>query len=43
MLQSVNNISTVGMRHFQVARTLRDIEINSTFIITVVQPKKAFG
>jgi len=42
MLQSVNNISTVGMRHFQVARTLRDIEINSTFIITVVQPKKAF-
>lgn len=42
MVESINNISTVGMRHYQVAKTLRDIEQNSTFVMTVVEPKKAF-
>ena len=43
MVKSINNISTIGMRHYQVAKTLRDIELNSTFVMTFVEPKKAFG
>lgn len=42
MVESINNISTIGMRHFQVAKTLRDIEQNSTFVMSVIEPKKAF-
>lgn len=42
MVESINNVTTIGMRHYQVAKTLRDIELNSTFVMKVVEPKKAF-
>lgn len=42
VVQSINNISTIGMRHFQVAKTLRELELNSTFVMSLVEPKKAF-
>nr|XP_002123731.1 PDZ domain-containing protein GIPC1 [Ciona intestinalis] len=41
-IESIDNVSTVGTRHFQVAKQLKDIPLNTTFLLTLVEPKKGF-
>ncbi|CAG2104671.1 unnamed protein product [Medioppia subpectinata] len=39
-IEKINNESMVGLRHFEVAKTLKDIELGSTFIIRLIEPFK---
>nr|CAB3249079.1 PDZ domain-containing protein GIPC1 [Phallusia mammillata] len=41
-VQSICGQSTVGSRHFQVAKQLKEIPLNTTFEMVLVEPQKAF-
>lgn len=42
-IESINGISMVGSRHFEVARTLKELPVGETFTLSIVQPRRAFG
>ncbi|ESN97268.1 hypothetical protein HELRODRAFT_85810 [Helobdella robusta] len=43
-IEKINNVSVVGSRHFEVAKMLKEIPVNSTFSLRVVEPEKSdFG
>ncbi|CAG2162788.1 unnamed protein product [Oppiella nova] len=39
-IEKINNESMVGLRHFEVAKTLKDIKLGTTFIIRLIEPFK---
>ncbi|CAK8675839.1 PDZ domain-containing protein GIPC1-like [Clavelina lepadiformis] len=43
LIEAIDDKSTVGVRHFQVARHLKDIPVGTTFNVTLMEPKKAFN
>ena len=43
LIEAIDDKSTVGVRHFQVARHLKDIPVGTTFNVTLMEPKKAFS
>ena len=43
LIEAIDHQSTVGCRHYQVAKMLKDIELGTTFDLTIVEPQKAFG
>lgn len=42
-IESIQDKNLVGSRHFEVAKTLKEIPLNTTFQMTLVEPRKAFG
>ena len=43
-IEKINDNSMLGRRHFEVAKTLKEIPLNSTFTLRLVEPEKsAFG
>jgi len=40
-IEKINDMSTVGCRHFEVAKALKDIPVGSTFTLRVVEPMKS--
>ncbi|XP_077980896.1 PDZ domain-containing protein GIPC1-like [Glandiceps talaboti] len=42
-VESINGKSMVGCRHFEVARTLKELPQGGTFTMTLVEPRKAFA
>ena len=43
LIESIDLQSTIGCRHFNVAKLLKDIPLDTIFKITLVEPQKAFG
>lgn len=43
-IEKINDNSMIGRRHFEVAKTLKEIPLNNTFTLRLVEPEKsAFG
>jgi len=43
-IEKINGVSTVGMRHFEVAKMLKDLPRDASFLLRVVEPiKSGFG
>ena len=42
-IEAINQQSTIGFRHYQVAKILKNIPMGSTFTLYLVEPQKAFG
>lgn len=43
-IEKINGISTVGMRHFEVAKMLKELPKGAAFLLRVVEPiKSGFG
>lgn len=40
---SINNNNIEGLRHFDVARMLRDLPINEKIVFEITEPKRGFG
>ena len=40
-IEKINNMSMVGLRHFEVAKALKDIPQGTTFTLRVVEPLKS--
>lgn len=40
-IEKLNGINVIGKRHYEVARMLKDIPTNSTFILRLVEPVKS--
>lgn len=40
-IEKINGISTVGMRHFEVAKMLKDLPRSAAFLFRVVEPMKS--
>ncbi|XP_038601539.1 PDZ domain-containing protein GIPC2 [Tachyglossus aculeatus] len=41
-IDSINGKSIVGLRHFEVAKILKELEKDQTFTLKLIEPKKAF-
>ena len=42
-VEEINGRSLVGCRHYEVAKILKELPMNATFSMSLVEPKKAFG
>lgn len=42
-IESINGENVVGCRHYDVARKLRDVPVDSEIVFGLVKPLKAFG
>lgn len=42
MIESINGKNLIGSRHFEVARTLKELPRGKTFILKLCEPRKAF-
>lgn len=42
-IHSINGENVVGSRHYDVARKLRDVPVDSEIVFGLVKPLKAFG
>lgn len=42
-LEKIDSTNLVGKRHFEVAKMLKEIPMESTFVLRLVEPMKAFG
>nr|XP_006811321.1 PREDICTED: PDZ domain-containing protein GIPC1-like [Saccoglossus kowalevskii]ALR88558.1 pdz domain-containing protein gipc1-like 100 [Saccoglossus kowalevskii] len=42
-IEAINGKSMVGCRHFEVARTLKELPQHARFTMTLVEPRKAFA
>ena len=42
-IAAIDGKVTVGLRHFQVAKILKEIPIETTFTISLITPQKGFG
>jgi len=40
-VEKINGKSTVGCRHFEVAKALREIPVGTTFSLRLVEPLKS--
>jgi hypothetical protein len=40
-IEKINDVSMVGCRHFEVAKTLKDIPVGSSFTLRLVEPVKS--
>lgn len=40
-LEKINGISTVGLRHYEVAKMLKELPRNTPFLLRVVEPMKS--
>ena len=43
LIVSINGKSMVGLRHFDVAKTLKELPMYQEFSLRLVEPQKAFG
>ena len=41
-IESINGKNMVGSRHYEVAKTLKELPLSTRFIIRLVEPKKSF-
>jgi hypothetical protein len=39
-IEKIDDKSMVGLRHFEVAKALKDIEVGTTFTIRLIEPFK---
>lgn len=42
-VECINGRNIVGIRHYEVARTLKELPKDKLFTLTLVEPLKAFG
>lgn len=42
-VESINGSNIVGIRHYEVARMLKELPKDKHFTLTLVEPLKAFG
>lgn len=42
-IESINGKNIVGMRHYEVARMLKELQKNQVFTLKLMEPMKAFG
>lgn len=43
IIESINGKNLIGSRHFEVARTLKELARGKTFMLKLCEPRKAFG
>ena len=43
MIVSINGRNMVGLRHFDVAKTLKELPLLQEFVLRLVEPQRAFG
>lgn len=42
-VECINGRNIIGIRHYEVARLLKELPKDKTFTLTLVEPLKAFG
>lgn len=42
-IESINGKNIVGMRHYEVARMLKELPKDQSFTLKLMEPMKAFG